>query len=128
MIKSKLYAPTSYWRASVEDKSEVCNGCGAKDGIKVPDTMWGLPIVEACYVHDWMFEEGETLADFYFANAVFIMNIALLIGAGSRWLAPLRLARATKYFMAVQELGSDAYWDGKNENSKMFITYIGEFR
>ena len=125
----KLYAPNSYYEASDEEKLEVCNGCGAKDGVKVPDTMWGLNISEACNIHDWMFEEGITLADFYFANAVFIMNLSIIIVCGgSKWLAPLRLMRATKYFVAVQRLGEDAYWVDNKRNERMNITYKGSFR
>ena len=77
-----------------------------------------------------MFKEGKTLSDFYFANAVLIMNLAIIItSVGSKWLAPMRLARATKYFIAVQELGEDAYWvEGKVKNDEMDITYKGEFR
>lgn len=124
-----VYAPNSYWEASEEQRAKVCNGCGAKGGTKVPNTMWGLNIKQACNIHDWMFENGATLADFYFSNAVFIMNLALIIVEnGSKWLAPLRLARATKYFLAVQELGQDAYWVNNIRNNKMYITYKGSFR
>jgi len=125
----KLYAPINYYKATPEQLSKVCNGCGAKNGIKVPNTMWGLDISEACNRHDWMYSEGRSLADFYFANAVFIMNLAIIITTqGSKWLAPFRLARATKYFMAVQELGQDAFWVDRQRNSYMNITYKGEFR
>lgn len=125
----KLYAPKTYWEASEEDKLATCNGCGAKNGVKVPDSMWGLNIVLACFIHDWMFAEGKTKADFYFANAVFIMNLAIIIVChGSKWFAPLRLARATKYFIAVQELGEDAFWVDKEANETMSITYQGDFR
>ena len=124
----KLYAPKSYWDSTLKLRKKITNGCGAKNGIKVPNTMWGLDISHACNVHDWMFYEGKTLADFYFANAVFIMNLALIIMSANRWLAILRLARATKYFIAVQELGSSAYWVDKVENKEMNITYKGDFR
>lgn len=125
----KLYAPLSYWNATPEELKDICNGCGAKDGMKVPDTMWGLNIKECCQIHDWMFLEGKTYADFLFANAVFIMNLAIrIIGLSNKFLAPIRLARATKYFLAVQTLGSDAFWVDKNKNDEMIITYKGEFR
>ena len=125
----KLYAPLSYWNATPEELKDICNGCGAKDGMKVPDTMWGLNIKECCQIHDWMFLEGKTYADFLFANAVFIMNLAIrIIGLSNKFLAPIRLARATKYFLAVQTLGSDAFWVDKNKNDEMIITYKGEYR
>lgn len=125
----ELYAPKSYWEATPEERSKVCNGCGAEGGIKVPDKMWGLDIKHCCQIHDWMFKYGITYADFVFANAVFIMNLVITIVAhSSKWIAPLRLARATKYFLAVQTLGEDAYWKGKQRNDAMAITYTGEFR
>ena len=124
----KLYAPISYYEASDDDKLEICNGCGAKDGIKVPDTMYGLDVSEACFIHDWMYAEGKTLADFYFANAMFLLNLCFIVMGGSKWLAPLRLARATKYFLAVQEWGESAFWVDKKPNKEMRITYRGEFR
>ena len=124
----KLYAPNEYWTAD-KDKLSICNGCGSRDSGYVPDTMWGLNISEACNIHDWMFETGVTLADFYFSNAVFIMNLALIIvNKGSKWLAPLRLARATKYFIAVQQLGEGYYWCNTNANKDMNITYKGSFK
>lgn len=36
----KLYAPNSYWHATAEKRATVCNGCGAKGGIKVPDSFF----------------------------------------------------------------------------------------
>ena len=128
MKGNKLYAPNTYWKATPKEKFKICNGCGAKGGTKVPNTMWGLNIKEACNIHDWMFEEGKTLADFYFSNAVFIMNLAIIICSGNKWLAPLRLFRATKYFVAVQELGQSAYWVDAPRNEKMEITYKGSFQ
>lgn len=125
----KLYAPLSYWTATQEELEEICNGCGAKGGIKVPDSMWGLIIKECCQIHDWMFAKGLTYADFLFANAVFIMNLSIVIVSKSnKFLAALRLAMATKYFIAVQALGEDAFWVNKKRNDEMVITYKGEFR
>ena len=126
----KLYAPKTYWEATEEERNAVCNGCGAKGGMNVPDTMYFLCVTQACNVHDWMWKEGKTFADFLFSNAVFIMNLVILITSyGSKWLAPLRLARATKYFLAVQTLGEENYWvDCKVKNDEMYITYKGEFR
>lgn len=125
----KLYAPLTYWTATEEQIQKTCNGCGAEGGVKAPNTMWGLNIKVCCQIHDWMFAEGKTYADFLFANAVFIMNLAIvIISKSNKFIAPLRLARATKYFIAVQALGQSAFWKNKSENNIMSITYIGEFR
>ena len=73
------YIPVSYTNATPEERAKICNGCGAKDGIKVPSTMYGLSIEKACQIHDWMFEEGTTLGDFWFANLMFFWNLTVII-------------------------------------------------
>ena len=125
----KLYAPITYWESTTEDKKSICNGCGAKGGIKVPDTMYGLDITVGCNIHDWMFKYGKTYADMLFANAIFLLNLSIIIINNSSWFTlGLRLLRATKYFVAVAKYGASAYWVDKEENSTMEITFKGEFR
>lgn len=124
-----LYAPNSYWFADAAELKRVCNGCGAKNGIKVPSTFFGLSVRVACDIHDWMFEHGKTYADFLFANAMFLLNLSVLIIKGSNWFTMLpRLWLATKYFIAVALKGQDAYWVNKPKNTEMFISYKGNFR
>lgn len=130
MKEPVLYAPLTFHNASCKEKKKVCNGCGAKGGIKVPNTMYGLDISQACNIHDWMFQEGKTLADFSFANAMFIVNLNRIIAqkSANKFMVSLRLLRASKYFTAVALCGQKAYWANKTENKKMNITYKGEFR
>lgn len=124
-----LYAPQSFWTASLEEKNEICNGCGAKDGINVPNTFYGLDIKLACNIHDWMYKEGETFADFLFSNAIFLLNLVSLVIAGSNWITRiLRLSRASKYFLAVALKGQDAFWANKEKNMSMHISYKGSFQ
>jgi hypothetical protein len=126
----KLYAPLSYYNATEEEKAEVCNGCGAKNGFKFPDCMWGLDIKIACDIHDWMFEFGVTQGDFDFANSMFDYNLRQIIKAKSNFvMRPLRLARSDKYVFGVEKFSESAFWDGCKEfNQDMSITYKGEFR
>lgn len=125
----KLYAPLSYWNATQNELKESCNGCGAKDGIKVPNTMYGLCIKKACEIHDWMYKIGKTLADKLFADAIFRLNLSIIIDAGSNFFtALLRHGRASTYYTAVIEWGESAFWVDKKRNDEMVITYIGEFR
>lgn len=128
----KLYAPITYWNA-VETKSkelaDTCNGCGAKEGIDVPDTFWGLSVTEACNIHDWMYKYGETEADKLFADAMFRMNISIIIDTNSNFvMSMLRHGRASKYYTAVTKWGDSAYWVGKTKTDSMNITFKGEFR
>ena len=63
-----------------------------------------------------------------FANAMFLLNLTIEIIAGSNWATkPMRLMRATKYFLAVIQFGSSAYWVDKEENGDMHITFNGTF-
>lgn len=125
----KLYAPISYWESTEEQRKEVCNGCGAKGGVKFPNTFYGLSIKDSCNIHDWMWNEGTTLADKLFADAIFLMNMAIQVISGSNFIMqPLRLMRATKYFLAVIQVGHKAYWVDKEENDCMHITFTGTFK
>ncbi|MGE4517315.1 MAG: hypothetical protein AB7D96_10690 [Arcobacteraceae bacterium] len=129
MNKTILYAPLSYWEATPEEKAKVCNGCGAKGGIKVPNTFYGLCIKEACNIHDWMYDKGQTLADKLFADAMFRMNMTSIIDTQSNSLmAILRHSRAAKYYIAVVEWGDNAYWINRVYNEEKHITFTGEFR
>ena len=124
-----LYAPVSYWEAAPSEKRKICNGCGAKEGLNVPDTMWGLDISEACKIHDWMYQHGKTLADKIFADAMFRLNLSMIIDKYSNpAMAYLRHGRAGKYYLAVTRWGNGAYWTGKTINEDMNITFKGEFR
>lgn len=124
-----LYAPLSYWDAPNAIKDRICNGCGAKDGLDVPDTMYGLDITEACKIHDWMYQQGETLADKIFADAMFRLNLSMIIDKySSGIMAYLRHGRASHYYFAVVEFGNSAYWINKQKNEYMNITFKGEFK
>ena len=122
----KLYAPISYWILTPDEKQEICNGCGAKNGINVPDTMWGLSVTDICDIHDYMFKIGKTYGDFLFANAIFIFNLSVKIIANSNWfMTTLRMVRATEYFIAVMKMGESAYWVDKKKNNNYNITFKG---
>lgn len=124
-----LYYPKTFINASLEEMKEVCNGCGAKDGVNVPDTMWGLKVTKPCNIHDWMFHKGTTLGDYYFANVMFFWNLTATIIDGSNWFTMLpRMKRALKYFLAVlTKAGTEAYWVDKRYDDRMNITIRGEF-
>ena len=123
-----LYAPTIYWRLTTEQKSNICNGCGAKGGTNVPDSLVGVSINEACNIHDYMFSIGKTKGDFLFSNAMFMMNMTSLILSQSNWvMTVLRMSYASKYFLAVAMYGEKAYWVGKKKSESFQVTYTGMF-
>lgn len=128
----KLYAPISYWEATEQEIKEICNGCGAKNGLDVPDTFYGLDISLACTIHDWMYHTGITYADKLFADAMFRLNLTILIDEANynmvtNVLKPLRHGRASTYYNAVVLWGNNAYWTNKDKNEVLFITFKGRF-
>jgi len=112
-----LKAPPSFWNSSPEARALRCNGAGAKGGIAVPNTFWGLSCLEAFDIHDWMYAEGGSneparqTADIYM-----LVNCQLLIerrttgtwllGKFMRW---LRGVRANTYYNAVRDFGASAF-------------------
>ena len=137
IIRPKIYAPITYWELSPEEKKEICNGCGAKDGLKVPDTFWGLNMEEACNIHDYMYSTGKTHYDKLFADAMFRLNLTVIIDAKETFkdklFSILRHYRAGTYYIAVAKYGNHSFWKDKErlspEDPMAFrITFTGEFR
>lgn len=103
-----------------------CNGCGARDGIDVPDTIYGLSITRACNIHDLDYKMGRTRQDKDDADDRFRRNIQRLVDHAYRY-APrwqrvtsiarllrwLRGWRAQTYYLAVHYHGDCAFWAGK---------------
>lgn len=107
--------------------AEITNGCGARDGINVPDTIFGLRITGACNVHDWDYQTGRSLRDKAAADERFRRNLQTIIDhahrTAPRWqratclrglLRWLRGWRAQTYYMAVHYHGKAAFWAGKD--------------
>ena len=137
IIRPKIYAPITYWELSPEEKKEICNGCGSKDGLKVPNTFWGLNIEEACNIHDYMYNNGKTHYDKLFADAMFRLNLTVMIDAKEtikdKLFSIFRHYRAGTYYIAVAKYGNSSFWKDKErlspEDPMAFrITFTGEFR
>ena len=96
--------------------------CGAGEGIGdklVPETIWGVRVTLACFVHDYMWELSEaSWADFHHSNAVFLSNINAVILALSNKsrvnvMKNLRMYRAVTYFNSVDTVGAELFWLSK---------------
>ncbi len=128
MTEMKLYAPNEFWN----NPEKNCNGCGSElnhTNRIVPDTMWGLNVRPCCCIHDDMYERGKTLGDKLFADAVFLMNLTIMIiYRSSSFMKIPRLLRAGKYFTGVATAGEDSFFFEKRRNYAMAITYRGSFR
>jgi len=117
-MSTELFAPPDYWKLTPKQKSRVCNGCGTKGiiGHIIPDSLWGLSILEACYIHDFMYAIGDSIEEKDEADRVFLNNMLRLVDSGSSnpissW---FRSRAAVKYYYAVRDCGGPAFWEGKN--------------
>lgn len=120
MTKVILSAPAEYAGLSKDEKTEICNGCGAKGGIPVPNSFLGLDISEACNIHDYMYYIGETWQDKKFADNEFLKNLLTIIHDVEYWdsFDPIREAEAFAYVTVVRQWGDDAYVADKNIKAK----------
>jgi len=94
----------------------ICNGCGsAKAKFDfIPDTIYGLSIVEACYRHDYAYHLGKTEADKVAADQQFLRNLLTIINTQSTALLKWpRRWRAMTYYSAVCDKGGAAFWANK---------------
>jgi len=121
-----LFAPPDYWALTEDQRNEICNGCGPKGlDYLVPDTIWFLSIKEACRIHDFMYEMGETLADKEAADRIFRNNMVRIIEANPtwRWLTLKRLERAEFYYNMVDKYGGPSFWKGKNKPEELGLAF-----
>jgi hypothetical protein len=103
-----LIAPEEYWQLTTEEKNKLCNGCGPKAIEQlIPDSIWGLSIINACFIHDYEYSgkvPGMTKleADFTFlSNMIDIINMSEC----SWYIRSLRLSTAWIYFKLVRMFG-----------------------
>lgn len=119
MDKSKrdwLEALPGYSELSDAERFVICNGCGSANSKFdfVPDTIYFLSIKEACHRHDYAYHVGESEEDRLIADRQFLNNMLTIIENNSNLIMrPLRRRRALKYYEAVRELGSKAFWANK---------------
>lgn len=113
LITKKLHASPDFMAAPAEVLFTICNGCGAA-GAKidlVPDSIYGLDVSPACYVHDWDYHHGKTKADKARADQRLLLNLLIIIEEHSQnsITRSLRSMRAVKYYCAVRDFGDKAF-------------------
>ena len=121
----KLQSMYGYEDAPVEQKKEICNGCGSGGGWKswiVPDTIWGLSITDCCNIHDWGYHFGTSEWGKEVADDLMLENMNTKIDAHSWWFRWVRKRRALKYYLAVKHLGEKAYMANKEGVNEVTLT------
>ena len=111
----KLKAFHGFDGLTKEQKALICNGAGPAGDWRaklIPDTMWGLSLLEAFDRHDYGYNIGKTLDDKWDADIDFLVNCVILIlqAKSNIFLTYMRMARALKYFLAVHFKGGDAFF------------------
>ncbi len=85
-----------------------CCGPGPGVGNKaVPESILGMKVSPACWVHDWMWNNGEnTWSNFHYSNAVFLCNLLEINEArgGNVILKTLRKPLILGWFTAVASI------------------------
>ena len=70
--KANIIARSKEFRdLTEEEKSIVCNGCGSRHGINVPDLIFR----DACDLHDYMYSKGGKEKDRSIADKEFLSNM-----------------------------------------------------
>lgn len=114
ITKLGLTAPNSFFETDSATLAMMAGGCGpGKIGDwLVPDTVYGLSIKAACFIHDYMYAIGTTSQEKETADQIFLNNMLLIIGKETttlpfigRHLRSLRRWRAMTYYNAVVEGG-----------------------
>jgi len=118
-MKHYLKYPDNYDAVLARTYNNGCGPAGWK-GKLVPDTIYGISIREACKIHDYMYEVGESYNDKVYADDMFFTNLLATVENEAkwwnRWLNTLRRKRAWIYFKAVVHGGEDAFNDKVRDN------------
>lgn len=135
MSAIELVSPIEYTQLTPEAKEEICNGCGAKGGIPVPNTMYLLSIKEACQIHDFMYHSSMTTEDKVTSDLVFKHNLIAIIEEETwfYFVEKLRKVRAEEYYLVVALWGDGAYWTkdklckGGKQNAKPIYNNLRKY-
>lgn len=107
----------------IEDFPDCCGAGNGIGTILVPDTMYGLRVSPACYIHDYDFDKmPPTWEAFHIANSRFLHNLISIIQytSDSNILRHVRLYRCVSYYNAVDSIGVRIFWGIKNRQQVVF--------
>ena len=121
MNKVILEVPIGYEDLTQIEKQFICNGCGAKGGIPVPNSFLGLDISEACNIHDYEYFIGGTKRDKDLADERFLRNLRAIIDGVMFYddFDFIRHTEADLYYKAVVLWGDDSFVYEKNKKVKL---------
>lgn len=90
--------------------------CGAGEGIGdllVPESVFGVIISAACFIHDFMWDNMTPSWEYFHAsNSIFRTNMSSIINteSGNCLSRKLRMIRIMEYYEAVDHVGAIIFW------------------
>lgn len=97
------------------EKATICNGAGAAGDWRsklIPNTLYGLDCADVFDIHDYGYYVGISREDKDRIDMCMLINLFTKINSTGGFLKILRLHRALKYYIAVNELGDEAFFIG----------------
>lgn len=116
LIVPKINGGFRFPQSTFENFEAYCGAGKGLGNIMVPETIYGLKVSPACFIHDKMFEWSEpSWKAFHYSNNVFHLNIRNIIRYRSaNWfMRSIRYYRAVTYFNAVDGPGAYCFWGTK---------------
>lgn len=107
------YSMRKFSELTLEEKQQICNGCGAKGGlIKSPDFLFKA----SCDHHDYYYYLGGTEADRKVADDLFYCYMREDIKDAKWYLKPYYKMWAYGYYLAVRKFGKP-YFNYKDDTA-----------
>lgn len=108
---SDLVRSPKFDTTPLDELVKICNGCGSSKATfdYISDSIAGLDISPACYIHDFDYDEGGNEKKRKKDDKKFLKNINKLISKASWWLSAIRKALGLVYYTGVWWKGKDSY-------------------
>ena len=122
-----LYCPQGYTQLTKEQKKEICNGCGSKEGW-LTKIIFGGKFVECCNIHDYMYSIGLSQEDKDIADRVFYNNMNRVIATiDNKTLKYYYKVKAHIFYKSVKTFGESAFWSSEKVMPDMvaYSVHIG---
>jgi hypothetical protein len=116
-----LMGPEDFLQFQRDELPVLFNGCGPKGMLAklIPDSVLGVSLKLACYIHDHMYTKCTCKADEDLADLVFGFNVISLVlkSTENSFLRGLRLMLVSMYIRAVACTNmSNEYWQDNLKN------------
>ena len=108
------------WPESTFQRFPTYCGAGKIGDTIVPDTIFGLVISPACFIHDQMWTLAPpTWEEFHESNSIFLTNMTSINRVNTRFslVRVFRQVVINDYYESVSHVGSHHFWSLKENQS-----------